>query len=149
MQRKKQGVLTMTIEVWLIIALVLSVSINGILIWFGKEQSRQLLYVSQNIGDLVELMDNYREHLTKVYQLEMFYGDETLEYLMSHTRSLLVILEDYDDIYKISLPTEPSEAGDQEIERSSTQEDEETEEKEIIPVDKENVFYAGTRGGNS
>ena len=141
--------MTENIIIWLSLVLVISITMNCFAFWYIRKVVDKFTFISENLADLVMVVENYKEHLKQVYKMEMFYGDETLEYLMSHTRSLLVILEDYDDIYKISLPTEPSEAGDQEIERSSTQEDEETEEKEIIPVDKENVFYAGTRGGNS
>ncbi|MHA1941275.1 MAG: hypothetical protein ACW97P_06075, partial [Candidatus Hodarchaeales archaeon] len=64
----------MTIEVWLGIALFFSVIANIFLIWFGREQSQRLTYVSQNLNDLVEIISNYKEHLRKVYSLEMFYG---------------------------------------------------------------------------
>ena len=141
--------MTENIIIWLSLVLAISIIVNCFAFWYIRKVVDKFTFISENLADLVMVVENYKEHLKQVYKMEMFYGDETLEYLMSHTRSLLVILVDYDDIYKISLPTEPSEAGDQEIERSSTQEDEETEEKEIIPVDKENVFYAGTRGGNS
>ena len=84
----------MTIEVWLAIALVLSGSANALFFWFSREQSRRLSYVSQNLGDLVELIANYREHLRKVYSLEMFYQDETLKALMAHSNSLVAMLQE-------------------------------------------------------
>ena len=71
----------MTIEIWLVIALAVSLGANVVLYWFSREQARRLSIVSENISDLVEVVGNYKEHLTKVYELDAFYGDETLAFL--------------------------------------------------------------------
>jgi len=127
----------MTIEIWLGIALTLSLLVNGVLIWFSREQSQRLSYVSQNVGDLLELISNYQEHLKKVYSLEMFYGDETLKFLMEHTNALVTVIEQgYGDIAGI---TEPLEVEDIE------EEDEKTDEIQ----ERKDVFYGGTRTSNS
>lgn len=127
----------MTIEIWLGIALTLSLAVNGVLVWFSREQSQRLSYVSQNVGDLLELISNYQEHLKKVYSLEMFYGDETLKFLLEHTNALVAVIEQgYGDIAGI---TEPLEVEDIE------EEDEETDEIQ----ERKDVFYGGTRTSNS
>ena len=97
----------MTVEGWLILALIISVGVNCFFLWFSKEQSRRLSYVAQNIGDLHELISNYKEHLGKVYSLEMFYGDETLKFLMEHTRALVSLIEEeYSEVTSIVDPLE-------------------------------------------
>lgn len=128
----------MTIEIWLTSALLISIGINIILAWFSKEQSGQLLYVSENIGDLVELLSSYKEHLRKVYGLEMFYGDETLKGLMDHTNALvLLIQQEYGEITYITDPlTVP-------FEKEEEVDEEEQEEQE------KDVFYGGTRTSDS
>lgn len=124
----------MTIEVWLGLALFLSVVVNIFLVWFGREQSQRLTYVSQNLNDLVEIISNYKEHLRKVYSLEMFYGDETLKFLMEHTNAVVQLLEtEYSQIIDITDPIEVIE----EYEES----EEENEQKD--------VFYGGTRTSNT
>jgi len=128
----------MTLKVWLCIALAVSMLINGFLLWFAREQSRHLSYVSQNLGDLVELIANYKEHLRKVYSLEMFYGDETLKLLLEHTKDLLFLLQDeYGDITHI---TEPLDV--------ILEEEEDEEDEEEIPQEKD-VFYGGSRRSDS
>jgi len=125
----------MTVEIWLALALFLSLALNGCLIWFSKEQSRSLSYVSQNLGDLVELIVNYREHLRRVYSLEMFYGDETLKMLMEHTTALVVILqEEYGDVTYLTDPLEVIIEEDEENQEIKTEQD---------------VLYGGTRTSNS
>jgi len=127
----------MTIEGWLILALIISVGINLFFLWFSREQSRRLSYVSQNLSDLIELISNYKQHLRKVYSLEMFYGDETLQFLMEHTNALVALLEDeYGEVMSI---TDPLEVVIME------EEDEENEEENEI---KQDVFYGGTRSSN-
>ena len=144
--------MTTSIAIWLGIALLLSVTMNIFALWYIAKIVSKFTFISENLNDLVTVVNNYKEHLKQVYKMEMFYGDETLEYLMSHTKSLLTILEDYSDIYTISIPIEPSEAGDSNFDRSDdtteTQE-EETEEEVIGNLDKENVFYAGARRSDS
>lgn len=125
----------MTIEVWLGIALFFSMIANIFLIWFGREQSQRLTYVSQNLNDLVEIISNYKEHLRKVYSLEMFYGDETLKFLMEHTNAVVKLLEtEYGEIIDITDPIEVIIEDEQEN-------SEETEERK-------DVFYGGTRTSN-
>ena len=131
----------MTLTNWLIIALFLSIVANLLALWYIRKLLAKVLFVSQNLTDLVDLLTTYRNHLQRLFQLEMYYGDETMQFLIKHTRSLLDVLEDYSDIY---LMTEPIEVGE---------EDEESydDEEETRPpaVNEENVFYGGTRGGNS
>ena len=128
----------MTIEVWLTISLSISLLINFVLAWFSREQSRRLFYISETLEDLILLIQGYREHLKKIYSLDAFYGDASLEALMSHTRSLIKILEDdYSETIQI---TEPLKILQEEIEK---------DEQEKISQEGKDVFYAGTRNSNT
>ena len=131
----------MTITNWLIIALLLSIIINLLALWYIAKLLAKVLFVSQNLTDLVDLLSTYRNHLKRIYSLDMFHGDETIKFLIQHTNSLLDVLEDYSDIY---LMTEPI-ALDEEDEESYDDE----EETRPPPVNEENVFYGGTRSSNS
>ena len=129
----------MTIEIWLCLALTGSLLLNSVLIWLSVKQARNLSYISENANALVDIVSNYRNHLKKIYEMEMFYGDETLEYLMEHTRSLVGILEEqYGDIMFIA---EPLEINYKEQEIAEEDEEETSQEKD--------VFYAGSRKRDS
>ena len=129
----------MTIELWLGLILATSLLLNIILIWFARRQSTQLYYVATNMSDLIELIENYRTHLKKVYSMEMFYGDETLNYLLEHTRSLTQLLEtEYGNITAISEPITASYEEETEIEEES---EENTQEQDVL--------YAGSRRRDS
>ena len=131
----------MTLTNWLIVAIILSVVGNIFSIWYIRKLLAKVLFVSQNLTDLVDLLATYRNHLRKIYSMEMFHGDETIQFLIKHTNSLLDVLEDYSDIY---LMTEPMELDEIEDEESY---DEETG-TETFNTEKD-VLYGGTRSSDS
>jgi hypothetical protein len=128
------------LEIVLIIVLLVSMTANYLAFWYMRRVLPGLIYTSQNLQDLTTLVANYREHLKNIYDMEMYYGDETIKHLMSHTTSLLEILEDYEDVYSI---TTPFEEIDEEENIKGEQPDGETQ------INEENVFYAGTRRRDS
>jgi len=133
--------MTINLTFWLIIALSVSVTVNFIALYYIRVVLGKLFYVGENLGDLVELITAYRNHLKAVYSMDMFYGDETLKHLIEHTQSLHIILEEFEDVYSIALPQEESEEEEEEF-----KEEEINAEKTIA---QENVFYAGTRTSNN
>ncbi len=131
----------MTINIWIAIMLVVSMIINLFLIWFAREQSSRITYVSENVGDLVELIASYRDHLKAIYDLDTYYGDENIRFLFDHTRSLIEIIEEeYSDVTSL---TEPLQIDAEEFE------DTEKDLNEEIKPYGENVFYAGSRERNN
>ena len=112
--------------------------LNILLFRLAMWQSKDLTLFSDNLGDLVEIIKNYSNHLRDVYQLDAFYGDETLEGLMTHTRAVRTLLEDqYGNIINITEPIEYN------LNEEDTDVEEESAEKE------KHVLYAGSRRRNS
>ena len=50
---------------------------------------------TDDINSLQDSIDSYKEHLTQVYGLETFYGDQTLQGLLNHTKDLSNDVEDF------------------------------------------------------
>tara|TARA_R100000995_G_C3375777_1_gene73802 strand:- start:176 stop:397 length:222 start_codon:yes stop_codon:yes gene_type:complete len=73
--------------------------------------------------------------------MEMFYGDETLKFLMDHTKSINILLEDYEDpeFFVEEFAEEDDSAPQQEEQLNA----------ETPQSQEENVFYAGSRRRNS
>lgn len=121
----------------LITVLVGSLIFNGVMYWYLRKLTQRLTFIYQNIGDVSDIIANYQQHLKSVYQMEMFYGDETLKHLLDHTRSISALLEDFED----------KEFFLEEFE--SVEEDAPEEQEEEInaqtQIQQENVFYAGSR----
>ena len=135
------------LTIWLSLVLFISFGINVFLFVYLRKAMTKLLFVSENLNDLVEIIKNYQKHLKQVYSLEMFYGDQTLEFLMSHTNSLLEILKDYEDVYSIALPLETQ--GEISFDREEENTDPEEEESTSPQISEENVFYTGSRRSNN
>jgi hypothetical protein len=128
----------MTSTIIISIALAISLALNVIMAWYSRRMTTKLSFIYDNIGDVSELIANYQVHLKSVYSMEMFYGDETLKFLMDHTRSINVILEDYKD---------PDFFIDEFVEEDAPQQEETTDGE--TQIQEKDVFYAGTRRRNS
>jgi spore cortex formation protein SpoVR/YcgB (stage V sporulation) len=126
----------MSSTVILITVLVGSLIFNGVMFWYLRQLTQRLTFIYDNIGDVSDIIANYRTHLKSVYSMEMFYGDETLKYLVDHTRSVSNLLEDFED-QEFFLEEFESEEEDE----PQQQEQNNAETK----VQEENVFYAGSR----
>ena len=118
------------------IVLTMSLVFNGVMYWYSRKLTQKLSFIYDNVGDVSEILSNYRVHLKSVYSMETFYGDETLKYLMDHTRSISVLLEDFEDqeffLEEFELEEEEMSSQEEEID-AQTQ------------IQEENVFYAGSR----
>ncbi len=97
------------VETILLLALLLSVSLNMFLAWYAKNTLSNLLYLSDNLGLLYEMISSYSLHLKEVYELERFYGDPTLSHLLEYTNAVREELEGYEEIFLLSEPTEIDE----------------------------------------
>ena len=114
---------------------------NILAFWYIRVLLGKLFFVGENLADLVDLITAYRKHLKGVYEMETFYGDETLKFLLEHTKSLNLLLEQYEDIYLITERIDEEEQEEQLLEES--------EQDAQTTISEENVFYAGTRASNN
>lgn len=133
-----------SLQIGLIIGFILSVSLNGLFFWYLRKTTGRLLFISENLNDLISIIGVYRKHLKALYEMEMFYGDEVLQNLIDHTDSLYDMLEDYEDVVYL---TEPLTFIEENNEDDLNDSDEETFEREDLP--EKDVLYAGSRRRNS
>ena len=131
----------MSSTIILAIVLVLSLLFNILMVWYSRQLTTKLTFVYDNINEVSGIIANYRVHLKTVYSMEMFYGDETLQFLMDHTRSIGSLLEDYED------PEFFIEEFEEEFEEAPSPQEEQTNGQ--TTQDQENVFYAGSRRRDS
>jgi len=75
--------------------LAFSVMLNALLIWFGYKLIRKSLSYSENIYFLMDDMDSFVAHLEAIYELTTFYGDETLQSLILHSKRLREGIEEF------------------------------------------------------
>ena len=97
------------LEIILSAILFLSVLLNVGLIVYVRAAIVRLLSVSEELGDLQQMTNALAEHLKTVYELEMFYGDETLNSLLHHAVSFNEYLETFEYIYSLTEDTTPED----------------------------------------
>ena len=136
----------MDLNLLIVVFLVLSLSLNILLIWFLRGLTSRLVLVSENMSDLVDHLARYGSNLKSIYEMELYYGDETIKSLVEHTQMVLEMLSDFEEIYAL---TDDEEIGDEEDEHTEeeTLDGDETEspEEDAPPaqVQRKAVFYSG------
>ncbi len=136
----------MTLDLGLLVGLFLflSVSLNILLIWFLRGLTSRLVLVSDNMSDLLDYIVQYGSSLKSVYEMELYYGDETIRGLVQQTQMLLEVLSDFEEIYAV---TDDEEMGDEEQPEEEDLDGDETESPQEdtsqTQVQRKAVFYAG------
>tara|TARA_Y100000310_G_C20576824_1_gene760857 strand:- start:132 stop:479 length:348 start_codon:yes stop_codon:yes gene_type:complete len=88
-------------EFIILILLIVSILVNIFFVSYIRFLLEQLSFVSENINSLVGSVVDLRSHLSDVYELERFYGDQTLEDLLRHASATVETLQDFEDIYTL------------------------------------------------
>jgi len=131
------------------VLLILSMVFNGFLAWYVKTTLAKLLFIAENLSFLKNAVGAYSKHLKSVYQLEPFYGDETIKFLFEHSNALLDKFDEFNDVIALSDEQEII-LDDREIEiiSDTPADDEETSSKTLGAPQEKHVLYGGTRRSN-
>lgn len=105
---------------YFIVTIILMALIIGLQLWWARKTIQKVLLVRDNIEGVNDLISEYMEHLKHVHSLERYYGDETLEKLISHGEVLqqsvedyLEIFADYSELERVNLVLEGEEGTDE------------------------------------
>ena len=114
------------------------------LVWYSRKMVIDLSDLSQEVEEVIADLDVYHKHVERIYNLETFYGDETLRALLEHSKVVSERVKDFTTLF--------SQLEDEEViegqEDETNEENEERQEGEI-PKEKKHLFYAGTRRRNN
>jgi len=94
------------LEMILTAILAFSLLFNVGLMIYARGVIIRLLSVSEELGDLQQMINSFAIHLKSVYELEMFYGDETLAGLVEHAISFNEYIETFEYIYSLTAAEE-------------------------------------------
>jgi hypothetical protein len=94
------------LEMVLMLILLVSFAINVLLFVYSRNVAQKLVLISSEIDDMRAAAASFASHVKQVYELEMFYGDQTLQALMDHARSFREYMDEFDFIY---IPDEEEE----------------------------------------
>ena len=124
----------------------LSILLNVFFIWYALKASVRLTIVASNIDEIMKALENFENHLETIYEMETFYGDETLHGVLTHAKGVAEFLSSFEDIYELSEELPDDETEEQwedanDIEESGNITSTAKEEKKTT---KKVVFYSGT-----
>ena len=102
------------LETTLSIILAFSLISNIALGVYARAAIVRLVSVAEELFDLREMSVSLTTHLQSVYDLEMFYGDETLKSLMDHSRSFAEQMDTFEYIFGILTEDDDKTETDQE-----------------------------------
>jgi hypothetical protein len=129
---------------------VISVLFNVFFFWYVRSLLSRLYFIANNMDALVDETVSFRDHLRSVYELESFYGDDTLGGLIQHAKEYSEILSEFEEIYTILDEDEETNFDDEESSNEdSSYTGEEAYEEEAQKTNQTDVFYAGSRRRNS
>ena len=64
--------------------------------WFSSRLLSKTMEFESDIIELLESTSELQQHIETIHEMEMFYGDETLQYLLQHARDLTKVFDQYD-----------------------------------------------------
>jgi hypothetical protein len=77
--------------------LLVSLTANGILVWYTKKLIKNLFYGIKNAEELQNLLNQYADSMQSLYELEQFYGDETIKTAIANTKMVVEACRIYKD----------------------------------------------------
>tara|TARA_Y100001937_G_scaffold38616_1_gene54915 strand:- start:1827 stop:2129 length:303 start_codon:yes stop_codon:yes gene_type:complete len=93
---------------------ILSASINLILFFYVRWLLKTVAAINQDVSTVSNMIQEFLEHLKAIYELETFYGDQTLKNLLIHSQDLVKDLEGIDLILNIDEGEQVAEEAPQE-----------------------------------
>ena len=97
---------------WWIILFTLSFAVNVVLFFYVRWIIKILGSVNEDMIILQDQIGAFTEHIKSVYELEMFYGDQTLKSLLEHAQELGSLLSEVDLIINSQESMDPDEMGE-------------------------------------
>jgi len=86
------------------ILLSVSLLINVIFGYAFYQSLKRLIYVSENFEDISEMLEKYLQYVESLYELEMYYGDETISSLLEYSKHIAEEIESFKRSYDFEAP---------------------------------------------
>ena len=109
------------LELVLASIMTLSVLYSIFITGYTRKAIFELLSISEELVDIQEMVNSFANHVKSVYEMEMFYGDETLKALMNHAFSFYEQLQTFEYISSLTTLKEGSDT-DEYLEPTGTEE---------------------------
>tara|TARA_B100000287_G_scaffold345864_1_gene333316 strand:- start:1236 stop:1622 length:387 start_codon:yes stop_codon:yes gene_type:complete len=82
--------------------LYLSTVTNFLLLWLLRRTYKQINETNEDMNTLFDNTSSFLEHLERIYGMEMYYGDQTLQGLIEHSREMSNEIIDFQIKYSLA-----------------------------------------------
>ena len=88
-------------SIFLTITFILSLALNVLLVWYiRKVQVDYILYLRDNLEEFAYMHAQFNEHIEEIYNMEMYYGDQSLSKLLEHSKFVSEQTQQYLDVLR-------------------------------------------------
>jgi len=78
-----------------VLLFIFSLVAHAATLWYVANLVKQVRYYDEELTENTTVINNFTNHLRSVYELETFYGDETLRHLLQHAEDLTSVFDQY------------------------------------------------------
>lgn len=132
---------------WTISTLVLAILL-AFLVLYIRFLLAEITRLAEFFVNINNEIFSFSSHLKSIYDLQIFYGDETLEGLLKHSYHLVDKFEQFGEVFGLEEDEESEEEKDSDTNGGDVDEERKQERPETIPFQPQ-LFYGGTREGDS
>ncbi len=83
-----------------IVIITLSVAL-GVSVWYVKGLLKLMYQMTVDVQRMEDKMVEFSKHLDNVYEMEMFYGDETLSQLIRHSKEVVDSINKFRNLFEV------------------------------------------------
>ena len=91
-----------------IVTITLSIAL-GLAVWYVRGLLRVMYQMTVDVQQMEDKMVEFSKHLDNVYDMEMFYGDETLQQLIRHSKEVVDSISKFRNLFEIENGTTEKE----------------------------------------
>ena len=91
-----------------IATITLSIAL-GLAVWYVRGLIRVMYQMTVDVQQMEDKMVEFSKHLDNVYDMEMFYGDETLQQLIRHSKEVVDSISNFRNLFEIENDTTEKE----------------------------------------
>lgn len=99
---------------------IASLAVNILLVWYIRRVMGRSSLMINITNDMLGALEDFSTHIENVYELPLFYGDETLRALLDHSKSIVGDINNYRDGFVLEL--EGGQLGDESAEETTSEE---------------------------
>jgi len=75
----------------------------GVSVWYIRGLLALMYEVTSDIQGMQDGLEEFSKHLNNVYEMEMYYGDETLKQLIHHSKDLIDNINTFKNLFETEI----------------------------------------------